>query len=266
VLYPPGAPTVSVPAASYDGNYTVSWNATATATSYPLEESVNGGSWSQVQNAASTSKAYTGQADGSYSYRVRACNAAGCSAYSASSGITVLTPPTASSTVTAPATNATGSYTVSWTGVPKATSYTLHVKVNGAVNGTNLYSGAGTSYAISGQGEGSYAYYVLACNGAGCSNWSAPATTQVQFIPPMPASLTGNAEPVEGSRPPRFSISVYWSASPGATYYELRRGTGVVYSGANTYWGNPYTTSGSDYTVRACSPGGCSAWQGPLTL
>ncbi|HJR75102.1 MAG TPA: hypothetical protein VJ806_15870, partial [Luteimonas sp.] len=236
------------------------------ATSYQLEESANGGSWTLVQNAAAVSKAYTGKADGAYSYRVKACNAAGCSAYSAAGSITVLTPPTAVPTVTAPASNYTGSYTVNWTTVPKATSYTLHVKVNGAVNGTNIYSGAGSAYNISGQGEGSYAYYVLACNGAGCANWSAPATTQVTLVPAMPASLTGYTEPDPDLLGSRY-FYVNWSAVPGATYYELTKGG--IGGGVQNVTGTFYTTSGKGtrtYSVRACNPAGCSASKGPLTL
>ncbi len=265
-LYAPNAPTLTVPGTSYNANYTVSWTAPSGATSYQLEESANGGTWTLVQNAAAVSKAYTGKADGAYSYRVKACNAAGCSAYSAAGSITVLTPPTAVPTVTAPASNYTGSYTVSWTTVPKATSYTLHVKVNGAVNGTNIYSGVGGAYSISGQGTGSYAYYVLACNGAGCANWSAPATTQVTLAPAMPASLTGYTEPdpdLLGSR----NFYVYWSAVPGATYYEVTA-TGIG-GGVFNVTQNSYFTSGKgtrSYSVRACNPAGCSASKGPLTL
>lgn len=266
-IYAPGAPTLSVPASSYTGNYTVSWAAVSGATSYQLEESANGGAWTLVQNSAATSKAYTGKADGSYSYRAKACNAAGCSSLSATAGISVLTPPTTVPTVTAPANNTTGSYAVSWTTVPKATSYTLHVKVNGAVNGTNIYSGAGTSRNVSGQGDGSYAYYVLACNGAGCSNWSAPATTHVTLVPAMPANLTGYTEPdpdLQGSR----YFYVYWSAVLGATYYELTT-TGI---GAGVYniTGTSFSTSGKGnprgFSVRACNPAGCSAPKGPLSL
>ncbi len=58
---PTAAPTVSTPAASLPGNYTVSWTAVTAATSYRLEEQVNGGGWAEVQNGSALSKAYAGK-------------------------------------------------------------------------------------------------------------------------------------------------------------------------------------------------------------
>src|SRR5690606_20458651 len=79
----PGAPTLSAPASSDTGSFTVSWGAVSGATSYRLEEQVNGGAWSEIQNNSATSKAISGKGNGSYGYRARACNSAGCSSYSA---------------------------------------------------------------------------------------------------------------------------------------------------------------------------------------
>lgn len=264
-IYPPGAPTISAPAQSTNGSYTVSWTSVSGASSYRLEERVGAGAWAEIQNSTAVSKAFTGKADGSYGYRARACNAAGCGGYSATATVTVLTPPTAVATITTPASNTTGAYTVSWTAVAKATSYTLQRSANGGA-WANAYSGANRTFAVSGQGEGSYGYRVQGCNGSGCGGWSATKTTQVMFVPAMPASLTGYAE---ASTPAGVrDFYVFWSAVSTATYYDVQEtwtSAQVVYSGPLT----DYLASGRGtrtYHVRACNSAGCSAWKGPLTL
>ncbi|MFA1262473.1 hypothetical protein ACDI97_13940 [Xanthomonas axonopodis pv. fascicularis] len=94
MLYPPsGAPSLTVPGSSSTGNYTVSWSGVATADSYRLEEQVNGGGWSEVQNAPSISWGAGGKGNGTYGYRARGRNAAGCGPYSGSGSIQVSLPP-----------------------------------------------------------------------------------------------------------------------------------------------------------------------------
>ncbi|WP_249474657.1 RHS repeat protein [Luteimonas galliterrae] len=262
-VYAPAAPVLNAPASSTNGSYAVSWAAIVTAASYRLEESVNNDAWTLVQDAAALSKTFSGKANGSYRYRAQACNVAGCSAYSALKTVSVLLPPAAAPGLTAPASNATGSYAVSWTAVATSTSYTLQRSVNGGA-WSNRYSGANLSFNESGLGAGSYGYRVQACNGSGCSAFSATKTTTVQFPPAMPASLTGNTDPdpdLPGSR----NFYVFWSAVSGATSYELQEGGTTVYSGPLTN----YMTSGKGtrtFNVRACNAAGCSAWKGPLVL
>ena len=90
VLLAPAAPaSIHVPASS-SGPIAISWSAAATATSYRLEQSVNGGTWSQVYASGGTSTTVTAPATGSYSYRVRACNATGCSGYRTSAAVAVI--------------------------------------------------------------------------------------------------------------------------------------------------------------------------------
>jgi hypothetical protein len=57
--------------------------------SYPLQEQVNGGGWATIQTSSATSKALSGKANGSYGYRVQACNAGGCGPWSSTGTITV---------------------------------------------------------------------------------------------------------------------------------------------------------------------------------
>lgn len=264
-LYAPGgAPTMSAPATNNNGAYTVSWTAVGGATSYEVEESANGGGWSSLYSGGAGSVAVSGRGTGSYGYRARACNSAGCGGYSAAATTQVTLPPSGASSVTAPATSSTGSYNVSWTAVGGATAYQLEENVNGGA-WSAIYSGGSTAIGLTGRGPATYSYRVVACNAGGCGPYSATASTTVSAIPDMPANLTGSTELIDGTRPPRFDIDVFWSVVSGATYYELQQGTAVVYSGPNTSWSSVGTT-GKSYSVRACNASGCSAWKGPLVL
>src|SRR3546814_14514788 len=65
------------------------------------------------------------RSNGSYEYRVRAGNAGGCAACSAIKTAVVTHPPANPPTLTAPATDNNGAFTVSWTSVSTATNYRL---------------------------------------------------------------------------------------------------------------------------------------------
>lgn len=275
-LPPASAPTITLPSRSFTDSYTVSWNSVITATSYKLDEKVGSGSWTQIQDEASTSKALSGKSDGNYSYRVRACNAAGCSAYAATKTIKVVTAPTALATITTPASNYTGSYRVSWTKVSKATDYYLQRRISGGMHQdlihhwTTVYHWVSRSWDASNQLPATYEYRVKACNAGGCGGWSAIKTTVVHGPPAMPASLSGYATVDTTIQPPLTTYFARWSVTDDADAYELKesidQGLGiVVYSG-------PLTSSqilgrgAHIYWVRACNAAGCSAWKGPLVL
>src|SRR3546814_1062544 len=57
---------------------------------YVLEEQAGSGSWAEIQNGSQTGMAFSGKAEGDYSYRARACNDnSECSANSAVVTVTV---------------------------------------------------------------------------------------------------------------------------------------------------------------------------------
>ncbi|MDE2155715.1 MAG: hypothetical protein KGJ32_07480, partial [Xanthomonadaceae bacterium] len=89
---PASAPALSVPASSGTGSYTVSWGTVGTATSYTLQEQVNGGSWATLQSSSATSLAISGKGNGSYGYHVQACNASGCGPWSGTGTVAVAIP------------------------------------------------------------------------------------------------------------------------------------------------------------------------------
>jgi len=97
VLLPPGTPGApSVPSSSPTGSYTVSWGSSGgSVSSYNLYEATNPGFSGEglVYSGGALSTGISGRGNGTYYYRVRACNASGCSSYSAGpNGITVAIP------------------------------------------------------------------------------------------------------------------------------------------------------------------------------
>jgi hypothetical protein len=86
----------------------------------------------------------------------------GCSSYSASK-TTVVTHPPAAPSLTAPAADNNGAFTVSWGAVSTSTSYRLEQQKNGGAWG-QIYSGTALSKAVSGLTNGTYGYRARACN------------------------------------------------------------------------------------------------------
>ncbi|EIL97953.1 hypothetical protein RHOFW104T7_06615 [Rhodanobacter thiooxydans] len=261
VLLPPVAPaSITVPATS-SGSIAVSWTASATATSYTLQQRLGTGSWGTVYTGAATSSTRTVTVSGSYTYQVQACNASGCSAYRASTAVAVTIPPATAPALSVPATNNTGSYAVSWGGVSGATSYTLQEQVNGGGWATMQASGA-TSWNTSGKGSGTYGYQVQACNAGGCGPWSSTSSITVTVIPATPGTPSTS---VSG---PSYKpvVSVSWGAVSGATSYQLEEthpqdGVSIVYNGSATSWSQLIFATGTvQFRVKACNSAGCSAF------
>ncbi|WP_158635301.1 hypothetical protein [Luteimonas cucumeris] len=266
---PSGVPVLAAPPASNNGSYTINWGAVAGATKYTLEQSANGGAYATVQDTAVLSWSTSGKAAGSYAYRAKACNPAGCGGYSTVKTVVVTYPPTVAPTLTAPASNVTGSYTVSWTGAATATSYTLQRNLNGGT-WVSAYSGGALSSAQGLSADGNYNYRVQACNAGGCGPWSATKVTHVEITPAMPATLSVVIYVDDIVRPPLVDWNVNWAASMGATSYDLEitsgTGTGIGYSGPNRsfYMSGRGTRS---FRVRACkSTTNCSAWRSPTSI
>ncbi|MFA6231187.1 MAG: hypothetical protein WC617_13590 [Rhodanobacter sp.] len=263
---PAGAPGLSVPASSEVSYYTVSWSAVSGATGYTLQEQVNGGGWSTVQTGAATSWGATGKSNGSYGYRVQACNSSGCSAWSVTGTVSVSIPPIpgAAPTPSTPGVNYTGGYTISWGGVSAATSYTLQEQVNGGGWSTVQTSGS-TSWGASGHGAATYGYRVQACNISGCGPWSGTGTVGVT-APTAAAGLSVPATNANGS------YTVSWSGVAGASSYVLQEqvnggGWSTIQNNGSTSWNASGKVNGSyGYWVQACDPLGCGPWSNVGTV
>lgn len=255
----PLAPTsLSVPATSSDGTAPLSWSAVTQVTHYVVQQSSNGGTtWSGIYNSSGTSTVLSGLADGSYTYQVQACNAYNCGPWTRSGTLIVTHPPASAPTLTGPASNNTGSYSLSWTAVAATTSYVLQEQVNGGAWAT-VQSNGSISWSTS-RGNGTYGYRVEACNAGGCSALSTTQTTIVLIPPAAPGNIN---VPATSTGP----IAVSWAASSTATSYQLFQSfngggwSGAYTGGATSAVINEGSTGSYVFEVQACNGGGCSAF------
>lgn len=264
-LPPNSAPSLSAPSQSFTGSYGVSWTAIGGVTSYTLEQSANGGTWTTVQANAALSWSTSGQPAGSYAYRAKACNPAGCGGYSTTVTVTVVYPPTSTSSVTAPASTITGNFNVSWTAVASATYYNLERKLGSGAWG-GIYSGSALAMTQTLAVDGSYGYRVQGCNVAGCGPWSATTTTAVEVTPVMPSDLVVVVTVDDIVRPPLIDWDVTWSTSAGATRYDLQIQNGTYApTVSNVGLATQYHLEGRGtrtFWVRACKgAANCSGWR-----
>ncbi|WP_231926315.1 RHS repeat-associated core domain-containing protein [Shewanella benthica] len=244
----PGVPSLTLASTDADGTYTVSWGSVSLATSYELDGEQKG----IIYSGSSRSKARTNPS-GSYSYKVRACNSYGCSAYSGSKTIAVKIKPGVPA-LTVASTDADGTYTVSWGSVSLATSYELDGEQKGII-----YSGSSRSKTRTNP-SGSYSYKVRACNSYGCSAYSGSKTIAVKIKPGVPA-LTVASTDLDGT------YSVSWSSVSLATSYELDgEQKGIIYSGSSRSKTRTNPSGNYSYKVRACNSYGCSAYSGSKTI
>jgi cellulose 1,4-beta-cellobiosidase len=162
----------------------LSWTGSAGATSYLIERSPNGSTWTQIGTTTSTTTSYTdtGLASGTtYYYCLVASNSAGSSpASNTASATTTATAPAAPTNLTAKATSSS-KIALSWTGVAGATSYLVMRSLDGK-NWTEVgttASGA-TSFTDSGLASSTTYYHcIIAVDSGGNSPASniASATT-----------------------------------------------------------------------------------------
>lgn len=264
VLYPPtAAPSISVPAQSLTGGYAVSWGGVGGAIRYSLEESYNAGAWKEVAAVAGSSQAFSGKATGNYAYRVRAGNDAGWGPYSATATASVIRPP-GTPAITAPAGTASGSVSISWTGVAMATSYVLDESFNGG-GWTTVQSDGSTQSPRNGLVFGTYSYRVRACNVSGCSGYSNTVAVASNPPPGMPQFKYSVQSQWKEGRATKISCEAQWTSMPGATTYEMMaHGGRLLYSGPETTISAPGVAYCSDtQIVRACNASGCSDWSSP---
>jgi hypothetical protein len=261
-LPPPEPASITVPSTS-SGSVPVSWAASTTATSYKLQHadySVTG--WSTIYSGAAISFTQNETVTGAWIYQVQACNSSGCSAFRLNSaGVLLTIPPSSAPGLTVPASSNSGSYSVSWSAVTGAATYTLQQRLNGGAWSTVQASSA-TSESFIGKGNGSYGYQVQACNAGGCGPWSGIGTVAVALVPATP-TLTVKQTPGASQH---ILASLTWTAEPTATTYVVQEERGVTitqaYSGSNTTWSIGYTGSLLTFRVEACNSSGCSPWTG----
>ena len=245
------------------GSFVLSWSSVSGATTYRLQELVPGGSWAIIQNSSTASRTINPPADGTYQYRVSACNSSGCSSYSSpAKTVQVTLPPPVPATpsgISGPSTS-TGSYALSWSTVTHATYYKLQELVPGGSWQTDNVSG--TSRGFTKTTDGNYQYRLAACNSSGCSGYSATVkSVQVSIPPPFPATPGALSGPSAASG----SFTLSWAAVAHATFYKFReRVPGGVWQTVNVSTTgrsvSPTATGTHQYRIQACNSTGCSDW------
>jgi len=146
-------------------------------------------------------------------------------------------PPAAPTNLTATAASSS-QINLSWTGSSGATSYNvLRSTTNGGPYSQVASGVTSTSFSDTGLAAGTtYFYVVQACNSSGCSGNSnqASATTPSNSPPPAPTNLTAAGQDSQ--------VSLTWTASSGATSYNVLR---------STTNGGPYSQIASGVTTTS---------------
>ncbi|MBI5384526.1 MAG: fibronectin type III domain-containing protein, partial [Verrucomicrobia bacterium] len=202
---PPAAPSGLTATAASASQINLAWTDNANnETGFALERSSDNVTFTQIATVGAnvTSYANTGlSASTTYYYRVRASNAAGNSAYSATASATtaaILTPPAAPSGLTATAASSS-QINLAWTdNANNETGFAIERSTDNVTFTSIASVGANvTAYANTGlSASTTYYYRVRASNAAGNSAYSATAsatTAAIQTPPAAPSGLTATA-------------------------------------------------------------------------
>ncbi len=262
-----GVPTVPAGVSATDAVYTdrvrVTWNEVSGAIRYEVWRSANRDG--QYTLLASTGALFwddtTVTPASIYWFRVKACNAGGCSALSsADSGYSYAARPEPPTNLDATDGAFTNRVQLTWQAGLGAAYYEVERALSEEGPYTRIATPVtGTTYTDSNvTAETVYWYRVRACNGAGCSAYAVPNSGFASAGAGGGGGGTGG-----GGRAPNApgavlatdgthtdKVVVTWSAAPGAKRYELWRSDGETT--ARQKLGEPTGTSFSDTTPEPC--------------
>ena len=197
-LPPSSAPSMTGHTTSTNGSYTVSWGSVSGITSYKWRTRTNGGSWSGDSSTASRSFPVSGKGTGRYGYQVKACNAYGCSGYSAERTVIVARVPGVPSSVNLDKNPSDPTIVVSWgASSGSVTKYDLDYKKSTTSRWSTSYDGSSRSKTLSGLTTGTWNYRVRACYSYygvnPCSGWKSVSGSIVELPKNLPKpSLLGS--------------------------------------------------------------------------
>jgi fibronectin type 3 domain-containing protein len=265
-LAAPAAPTGVAATDNRCTDVQVTWNAVTGATSYNVLRGTTCGT--VVTTFTGVTSPYTDTsavAGTTYQYWVVAVNACGTSPNSACDAGVRLAAPAAPAAPTFTNVSCT-TLTVNWTAVSGATAYDLYRRSGGCGTGSVIASNlAGTTYNDSGLTANTiYGYYLVAKNTCGSSAAGTCAAVTTTSVPAAPTGLTATGTCA--------AVDLAWTASAGATSYEIWRttnsncNTGMANIGtsATTTFSDTSAVAGMTYyyevrAVNACGTSGDSA-------
>ena len=240
---PPSAPT-SLMATAGNAQVSLSWTASSGAASYNVKRSnVSGGPYTTVATGVTTtSSTDTGLTNGTtYYYVVTAINAAGESPTSNEVSATPICSIPAAPTGLA-ATPGDAQVSLSWNASSGAGSYNVKRSTTSGGPYTTIASGVtSTSYTDPGLTNGTTYYYVVSASSACGESASSVEVSAMPAAAPVPAAPTGLTA-TAGPGVKKTSLS--WTASGGATSYNVKR---------STISGGPYATVATGVTATSYS-------------
>ncbi|MGN7917668.1 hypothetical protein [Lysobacter antibioticus] len=173
---PPPPPAIYEPVRSNNGaDHTVSWS-TPEPARYALEQSVNGGGWTERYKGYGTNWTAQLAAPANYRYRVKLITNAH-EVYSGIVSIAVSTAPPPPPPPVAPSLVAP-THTVTWNASPSADNYVLE-RSAGDNSWSRVYSGPANAWTAVDMQAGIYRYRVSACSNGSCSAASGESVFQV---------------------------------------------------------------------------------------
>lgn len=250
------------------GNFSLSWGTTTGAVNFTLEQSTNGGPFSNLPQSYTTSPApLTGYTDGTYTFGVQGCDSTGsvCGAFSPTTAVTVLrTPGAPVMSPISPNPSTTGNFTVGWSQPSgNITHYELFASTDGSTYGNGANVGNVRSWSpTSAKPNGRYYYKVEACNSS-CSAASNVKSVTVNRPVPTAPLLSINGSGV-----------ITWTpqGSVSATSWLLAKSVTTTFStdGATSFGASTHSTTVSPkitthYAVAGCNAAGCGDWSSYVT-
>ncbi|QFU06943.1 tRNA3(Ser)-specific nuclease WapA precursor (plasmid) [Pseudoalteromonas sp. THAF3] len=158
----------------------VSWLSSEHTQHYIREVNVGSEGWGNSKQYTELSATYNITTPNQYSYRVKACNSFGCSAWSYSNNVTVDGVPEAPSEVSAQVKNLTEVH-LSWSPTAHALHYIREVQVD-TNEWKNPTEHTFTATILNISTPGDFRYRVKACTTMGCSNWTYSETVIVDGV------------------------------------------------------------------------------------
>lgn len=259
---PPAAPTNLAATATSGTQVQLTWTDNATnETGFQIERSTGGTTFAQVATVGMGVTSYLDpglNTGAQYFYRIRAANAGGTSGYSNVAPVTTPVPPSTPSNARAILITTT-EIDLDWTDNSNNEDGFKIFRKNGLAGTFGLVTTLPTnsaSYKDMGLVPGSaYDYHIQAFNIAGFSGLADLSTVT---LPLAPSNLLATAGPGQ--------VALSWTASAGATTYNVYRGTTVGGEGTTPFMTGLSGTSIKDtavirgttyfYQVSAVDPGG----------
>jgi fibronectin type 3 domain-containing protein len=243
----PAAPTALMATAA-SAQVSLSWSASATATSYNVKRATTtGGPYTKISSPAATSFTDTGLTNGTtYFYVVSAVNATGESANSSQASATPVAPTQAPAAPTGlTATGGNAQVLLTWSASAGATSY--HVKRSTTSGGpyTQVAAPTPANFTDTGLTNGTtYFYVVSALNSIGESANSAEASATPANTP-VDVTVTINPANTHPISPYIYGLNFYFGETDPPPLLTMDRDGGNRWTAYN--WETNASNAGSDY-------------------